>query len=183
MKIRSFYSVFFILFILLGLLLLYQNYQLRKDLIYSKRLLEFSNNPYVDLIQLKQIIRKYIVNTDIGNNAKWKLVIIFSPETCPVCLEEVSYWVDFCMKKNDLQCWGLVDHPHKELVLSFIKSKGWEFSNLYIDDTLLGNNFNLAETPIKILLDENHIYYVEKTLPEWKKESILKKMIKDLKLN
>lgn len=184
MKLKSFYSIFLILFILLGSLLIYQNYRLRKDLYYSKKILEFSKNPYIDLMRLEQIINNHIVKNNREDEMKWSLVIIFSPEACPYCLEEIDYWLDFSEKKDNLECWGLVDHPHKELVLSFIESMEWKFTNLCIEDSRLGENFNLGKFPIKVLLDENNrIFYVERTLLNWEKESILKKMIEDLKLD
>jgi len=133
---------------------------------------------------LKQILVKYILENISENESKWNLVIIFSPEDCPYCLEEISYWLDFKEKKNKFECLGLVDHPHKELTLNFIKSMGWKFSKLIIEENLFGENFGLGKTPIKVLLNENNkIYYLEGPLPNWKKESILKKLIEDLKIN
>ena len=110
------------------------------------------------------------------------LIIIFSPEDCPYCIEEISSLLDLSEKKKNLESWGLVDHPHRELITNFIKSMGWKFSNFILEENLDGNNFGLGKTPIKALLnDKNQIYYIEGPITNWRKEGMILKLLKDLK--
>jgi hypothetical protein len=74
-----------------------------------------------------------------------------------------------------------VNHPHKELASNLIKSMGWGFSILIVEEDTYGDNFGLGKTPIKALLKgKDQIYYVEGPLANWEKDGKLKEFIKDL---
>ena len=116
MKNRVFYSLIFVLIALMGIFLVFQNYRLKEELVYSKKILKFSSNSRTDLIHLNRILAKYVFSSLDDANFKWNLVIIFSPEDCPYCIQEISYWADFKEKEKNFGGWGLVNHPHGEMV-------------------------------------------------------------------
>jgi len=181
MKNKVFYLIIFGFIGLLSIVLILQNYQLRKELLYSQKILKFISNSNININHLNRILAKYIFSNLSNGDFKWNLVIIFSPEDCPYCLKEISFWAHFKEKHKNFGCWGLVNHPHVELVSKFIKSMGWNFPIYVIKENLFGDNFGLGKTPIKVLLnDRNQIYYIEGPIPNWEKEGKLKKLVEDL---
>ena len=175
MKNKAFYLIILILIILLSIFLIFQNYKLREKL----RKYDKYKSLDINLPQIKQILSTYLSKHLMNNKFKWTLVVIFSPEDCPYCLEEISYLANLCEMKN-VRCLGLVNHPHKELVEKFIKNMKWNFPIYIIEKSPWGYNFGVKKTPIKVLLDsQNRIYYVEAPIPNWKTESKLKRLIQN----
>ncbi|MCP2519873.1 redoxin family protein [Candidatus Aminicenantes bacterium AC-335-B20] len=175
MKNKAFYLIILILIILLSIFLTFQNYKLREKL----RKYDKYKSLDINYPKIKQILSTYLLKHLMNNKSKWTLVIIFSPEDCPYCLEEISYLANLCEMKN-VKCFGLVSHPYKELVEKFIKNMKWDFPIYITGKSPWGYNFGIRKTPIKILLnDKNQIYYVEGPLSNWKTESKLKILIQN----
>jgi hypothetical protein len=181
MKGKTFYTTVFVLVILVGLLLAYQTYRLDKELRTCRKIIEYSGDPMMDVGHLNQVIENYLLKELEKSDAKWKLVIIYTPDDCPNCLEELSYWSNFTAKEKRFGCWGLVNHPDTNLAQKYYATMGWKFPTTFIDRSLFGDNFGLKKTPIKLLLNnENKIYYVEGPLPNWQRDGKLYKLLKEL---
>jgi|GEM_PF-1877327 len=162
--------------------LLCQNYLLRKELILVNRISLELNNENINTDSLYKIIKKHLLKPMNEKAFKWNLIIIFSPEDCPFCIDEISFWNSFVkQKKLSLGCWGLVIHPFPELVNDFIKNMGWEFPVYIFNDSLDNSNFYSNSTPLKILMKNNkNIYYIEGPNPNWSNKSTLKNLITHL---
>jgi len=120
------------------------------------------------------ILENYQLNKEVHNLRKIK-------EFSYGCIEEITFWADFKKRNKDLGLWGLVNHPHTELVKKFIENMRWKFPVFIIDEDLLGWNFGLKQTPVKVLLDNrNKIYYIEGPIPDWKREGKLIKVVSSL---
>lgn len=164
--------------VLMCVILIFKNYQFRKELSLSKRIIEINKNTNLDLSQLEKVIDQYLLADLSKGNYDWNLVLIFSPEDCPYCLKEISFLGELKNKKKNLGCWGLVNHPHKELVSDFVRKMGWKFPICIIEKTYFEDNFGLGKTPIKVLIGKNkQIYYAEGPLVDWEKDGKLKEFI------
>lgn len=163
--------------------LLTQNYSLRKELILLNRISSELNNANNETGLLYKIIHKYLLKPMREKVFKWNLIIIFSPEDCPSCIEEISYWNAFVKQQKQplLGCWGLVNHPYPKLVNDFIDNMGWEFPIYIISDSLKDEKLYVNSTPLKILMkDTNNIYYVEGPNSNWYKNSPMKNLLANL---
>lgn len=168
-----FFSFIFIAF------LIYQNFLLRKELFLVNRFAtELNNN--LNLNSLQPIIKKYLSNEMRKKSFEWNLIIIFTPEDCPFCLDEISFWDDYFQQqqKHILGLWGLAIHEYPELVQNFIVNMGWQFP-IYVhqDYQNIMNQFQKL-TPIKILMKgTNKIYYFEASNTNWSTKSSLRNII------
>jgi len=181
MKTRVFHASILILILAAGIFLAVQNHLLRKKLHYCNQVLTHLSSPNVDINHLKKIVDKYLSAELRATDFKWKLIIIYTPEDCSDCLEEIDYWAKFCDREKKIGCWGLVNHPYPELVSKFFESRGWRFPNRIIKEHEFGENFGLFKTPIKVLLNtDNQLYYVEGPLVNYKEEGKLRIFLKSL---
>ncbi len=182
MKNKFFFTIVFVLIVIVGLFLSYQNFQLRKELHNCNQLLKHISNIDLGANHLSKIIHRYLLKDLKKSDVKWKLVIIYAPEDCPPCLEEISYWANFNDLKNDFGCWGLVNHPNQKLVAKFIKDMHWNFPTLIIEENVFGENFGYKKTPIKVLLNaKNQIYFIEGPVLNWLKDGKIRFLLEDLK--
>lgn len=185
MKSKSFFIATVVLIIGTITLLLVQNQKLKNRIKYSDKIVEISKNngfTKMDASHLKKIIDKYLAIELRESDINWKLVIFYSPEDCPQCLEEVTFWQQFEKKQKSLKCWGLVNHPYKELVANFMRMKNWDMSYHIIEENeYFGDSFQSKKTPLKVLLNkENQIYFVEGPLPTWDEEGKLIRLMDEL---
>jgi glutaredoxin len=179
-KSKIFYFVVFGLVLAANFILILENYQLNKEVHNLRKIKEFSYGS-LDTVYIERILSRYIFKKLEKKNFRYNLIIIFSPEDCPYCIEEITFWADFKKRNKDLGLWGLVNHPHTELVKKFIENMRWKFPVFIIDEDLLGWNFGLKQTPVKVLLDNrNKIYYIEGPIPDWKREGKLIKVVSSL---
>jgi len=177
------FLLIFILFIFVGLLLV-QNYDLRKELLLFGAISSEINNTNIDTNRLYKIINKNLSSIMREKEFKWNLVIIFSPDDCPICIDELSFWDNYArqQKQSFLGCWGLVNYPYPKLVNDFIKNMGWKFPIYVINDSLYTKMSYEKSTPLKILIKgTKNIYYIEGPNPNWHEKSILKNIIFHLK--
>lgn len=175
----------FFSFIFIGYLI-YQNFLLRKELLFVNRLAIELNNININPDSLQHIIKKYLLKQMNTRSFEWNLVIIFTPEDCPICLDEISFWDEYFMRqpKHILGVWGLVIHPYPELVQNFIVNMGWQFPIYVHQDSQNIVNKIQKLTPIKILIkSSNRIYYLEASNPNWSTKSSLRNIIFQLKAN
>lgn len=158
----------------------WQNYSLRKELLFVSRISRELNNDYINTDGLQNIVKKYLLKPIREKAFKWNLIIIFSPEDCPFCIDEISFWDNYFKQQKEpfLGCWGLVIHPFPELVNDFINNMGWEFPIFISNDSLDHSNFLKFSTPLKVLMKSTkNIYYIEGPDPNWFNKSTLKNLI------
>lgn len=167
---KNYIKIILILMVILIIISNFQNYNLRKQLSYYQSKYK---------IQYENILKKYIF-PKLKDSNQYDLIIIFSPEDCPFCLEEITFLNNLTKRKSNIKTWGLVDHPYPELVKKFLKSIHWDFSCTFINNNSCCNNFGLNETPIKILLKDKQIIFIEEALSNWKKEGKIKSYILSL---
>lgn len=178
---RIFYVIVFILVVLMGIFLAWQNHRLRSELLYCNKVLKHTGSTNIDLKHLEKIVDMYILSKLNKFDYKWKLVVIYAPEDCPPCLDEINYWAEMYGTEKKFGLFGLVNHPYTELVLKYNTSMGWNFPVVIVKENAFGENFGFKKTPIKILLNEkNQVYFVEGPLPDWKKNGKLKALIIEL---
>lgn len=178
MKNKIFYNTVFGLIAVVGLFLAIQNYKLREELHFCQQLEGHQGGVNIETERIKKIINENLLK-DIGrSNTKLKMVIIYTPEDCPLCLDEVTHWAMLHETEESFSLWGLVNHPHNKLVQKYIRSMNWNFPNCLVPVSSYGENFGLEKTPLKILLNrENRIIYIEGALTNWQKEGKLEELI------
>lgn len=180
MKNKIFFSIMSGLFLILGILLVLQNHKLRNENVFLRRIIKLYSGTNTDVDRVKEIIEKYVPSTFKKKNAPYKLVILFTPEDCPPCLEEVPFWEKYCKKEKNVILHGLINHPYKMLVEKFINDMKWQFPYSIIEEIPFGFNFGFAKTPVKVLLNnDNQVIYIEGPSPNWKMDSKLRYIVKN----
>lgn len=174
--------LFLILSFILIIYLIYQNYNLRKELFFVNRIAQELNNESINTDQLYNIIKRHLNNPMTEKAFKWNLILIFSPEDCPSCIDEISFLNNYLkQKKLSLGCWGLLIHPFPKLVNDFVNTMGWELPVYILNPGMDNFNLDSYSAPLKILMKKNeYIYYVEGPNPQWYNKSILKNLIDHL---
>lgn len=181
MKNKIFFSIVFSLITVFGIFLAVQNYQLRKELRYCQQVSKHFNRDDAEIDRINSVIDNHLKNQLEQGDFKWKMVIVYAPEDCPPCLDEITHWAMLNETEPDFGLWGIVNHPHEQLVAKFIKSMKWGFPNHIVKKSPFGENFGLSKTPIKVLLDNNNrIVFIEGPVTDWETSGRLKAFINEL---
>jgi len=170
-KKDAIYSLIIILFCVISIFQKHKNYFLKKEL---KDCEEYYYSQVYGMIERLMDDNKDYAKHDV------KLVVIFSPEDCEVCIKEISSLWSFVKENTNIGFYGLINHPYPDLVKRFMKTKNWLFPYKIINNNLYGNGFGFEVTPVKILIRNERVVYIEGALSDWEKEGRVKDYIRTI---
>lgn len=122
-----------------------------------------------NITQIKQVLVKNGGELKSGLN----LLMVFTPEDCQLCLQEIDFLANYCHSHERLQCFGIVDYPIPDLITEYVKNKKWKFP-VYVDNVDSSANFGLPDTPYKLVLNASgKLIFAEGPIVTWRKSGEL----------
>ncbi len=102
-----------------------------------------------------------------------KVIIIFSVEDCPICLQEYPLWKKIYENyKNELiYIIGIAHNSDLQRLVSFVEDKDIQFPILYDSRDIVRNSLCLNTSPWRLLLDRNNrIIEIDQPAPQLSKQ-------------
>jgi len=148
---------------------------------YKYYLLSSQKNFYQEIYynNIDKVITGLIGDKAIKKNAT-NLIIIFSPEDCDVCLDEITSLWGLTNRISKIGFFGIINHPYPELAYTYINNRKWNFPCRIINNNLYNEGLGLGKTPIKIFLQNGKILYVEGPRSNWRIKSGIIKYLNNL---
>lgn len=129
------------------------------------------------------LLKKFIGSFDLGGVAleeKGRIVAIFTPDDCDICLDEIPVLVDFT-DRRDIKFQGIIPYTFPALAKRYLEDRNWDFEVFYTDQPFLINLLQDFRTPIKVLMDrDNNIIYIEGANNNWQIEGSIMAMCESL---
>jgi len=135
---------------------------------------------YQNTIIMEKLIKS--VNLDkLKPCEKARVVIIFTPDDCGICLDEISFINEILNNKNEIKFQGIVPCQYPALAKKFADAKNWKFDIFYTQNEDIIVQLANLKKPIKVLMNRNDkIIYMEVANINWQINNTFKNRINDL---
>jgi peroxiredoxin len=144
-------DLFIVLLILMNVALIIKNVALSRN-IRTLKTLSSSGKIFAPHFVLVDLNREVWTIERIVNNARYTMLVFFSPQDCPSCLLESSLW-ESIYKSQQVAVVGIAKHVDEKELKLWAENAKITFPVLFDRDGDVTGSFQISTTPQKILMD------------------------------